>query len=141
MPQWRGIGDPTEAGLLTFAAKAGVVADGVRAHAPRTGEIPFDAASKMMMTTHETASGVIAVLKGAPELVIGLCSHVQQGGRAVPMNDVTRDELRSTSESMGESALRVLALAVVREEGMEGVELADGFEALRGRATLLGLVG
>src|SRR5690606_28866688 len=51
-PRWRALGDPTEAALLAFAAKAGADLEGVRESAPRTAEVPFDADTKMMATRH-----------------------------------------------------------------------------------------
>lgn len=135
--RWRAIGDPTEAALLTFAAKTGIIAEEARTRFRRTGEVPFDAATKMMATYHEGPSGVLAVVKGAPELVLDSCSMVQTNGRPRPLDEAERDRMRAAAEEMAAMALRVLAVAVVHG----GVDVRSGLEGLRGRGTLLGLVG
>jgi len=136
-PSWRAIGDPTEASLLVFAAKAGLVSDETQQRLPRRAEIPFDAASKMMATEHGDERGSFTVIKGAPELVLDLCASKQQGGRPVPIDDGARAEIRVAWERMAERALRVLGVAMAQG----AIDRERGFEAIHGKATLLGLVG
>jgi Ca2+-transporting ATPase len=127
---WHVLGDPTEAALLVLARKAGVDPARLRQQAPRRGELPFDAQTQLMATGHgaEAASRRV-LIKGAPEAVLRLC----RAGDAA----VSRAAL-DLAEAMAAKALRVLAFATV-----DGDELvpAAGFEALTGRARLLGLVG
>jgi len=136
-PSWRAIGDPTEASLVAFGAKAGLGSDATHQRLPRRAEIPFDASSKMMATEHADERGSFVVIKGAPELVLDLCSTRQQDGRSVPLDDGARGEIRVAWEHMAERALRVLGVAVAQG----AIDREGGFEALRGKATLLGLVG
>jgi magnesium-transporting ATPase (P-type) len=137
-PRWRALGDPTEAALLTFAAKAGASVSGVRAVARRRGEIPFDAETKIMATWHERDSGTIVVVKGAAEKVLERCSSRQVGGRREPLDDKARSELQRAWEDMADRALRVLAVAVAVVPA--GVAPRLDLEEIRD-ATLLGLVG
>jgi Ca2+-transporting ATPase len=70
--RWTALGDPTEAALLTAAAKARCEEPGTlhRTH-PRIDEAPFDSLRKRMSTLHGTPSGQVMVcLKGAPEAVL-----------------------------------------------------------------------
>ncbi|GAA1913525.1 HAD-IC family P-type ATPase [Streptomyces durmitorensis] len=68
---WAALGDPTEAALLTGAAKAGCAREGLLRDRPRVGEVPFDSLRKRMTTLHSTAGGAIDIcLKGAPEAVL-----------------------------------------------------------------------
>jgi Ca2+-transporting ATPase len=127
-PRWKPIGDPTEVALLTLALKSGLVPGEVRARWPRRAELPFDPAAKMMATQHETPRGPRVLVKGAPEVVLGLAA----------LDGEARARLRNAAERMAGRALRVLAFGVV-----EGAEL-DGrtrFAPLEGRVTLLGLLG
>ena len=126
--RWTMVGDPTEAALLTLAQKLGHTAP----LPARESELPFDSAAQMMATGH---AGPRILLKGAPEALLTLCGHARVHGADVPLDAAA---LRSSVEAMGTRALRVLALAAV-----DGVALDPkaGFEALHGRAVLLGLVG
>ncbi|MCY0963265.1 cation-translocating P-type ATPase [Streptomyces sp. H27-H5] len=70
--RWIALGDPTEAALLTAAAKAGC-ADQATLHEshPRADEAPFDSVRKRMTTLHTTAEDrVLVCLKGAPEAIL-----------------------------------------------------------------------
>lgn len=138
-PRWRALGDPTEAALLSFAAKAGASIEATRAVARRTGEIPFDADTKMMATFHERDSGTVVVIKGAAEKVLERCSARQVRGRRESLDDATRADLEASWEEMADRALRVLAVAVAAlPPGVTAPHLE--FEEIRD-ATLLGLVG
>jgi magnesium-transporting ATPase (P-type) len=110
---------------VAFAKKGGIDVAELRQSSPRRGEIPFSASAKMMATEH----GDSVYLKGAPEPILDLCGTLDTPARAA---------LHAEAERMAARALRVLAIAVV-----EGATLAEApsFDALRGRAKLLGLVG
>jgi Ca2+-transporting ATPase len=137
-PRWRAIGDPTEAALLTLAVKAGVVLSSLRARLPRRAELPFDPAAQMMATQHEGKDEACIFLKGAPEVVLDFCVTARQGSQDEPLDEETRKEARAAADRMAVRALRVLAIATVAGVQLDG---RAGFSALRGRATLLGLVG
>ncbi|MFN0299968.1 MAG: cation-translocating P-type ATPase, partial [Burkholderiales bacterium] len=130
MAQWTVLGDPTEAALLVAAGKAGIDVRALRQLSPRTAELPFDSDSKMMATRHVDASAPHRVyVKGAPEAVLRLCAA--DGPAAI-------QAARVAAEGMAGRALRVLAVAAVADDPLEA---AGGFDALAGRATLLGLLG
>ncbi|RPH45241.1 MAG: HAD family hydrolase [Burkholderiales bacterium] len=128
---WSVTGDPTEAALLSLAAKAGVDPDALRARLPRGAELPFDADTKLMATGHPVdGAGWRVVIKGAPEAVLRLVASSEDG-------QTVRDA-RAAVDAMAGRALRVLAFAQVSAERFDP---ADGFEVLGARARLLGLVG
>jgi Ca2+-transporting ATPase len=123
-------GDPTEVALLVLAAKAGLDVAALRDEAPREAELPFDASAKLMATRHrEPGAPRAVVVKGAPEAVLRLCAA---DGPAV------LHAARAGADAMAARALRVLAVARVDDAALDP---ADGFDALVGRARLLGLVG
>jgi len=127
---WTVLGDPTEGALLVLARKAGITLEALRRQAPREAELPFDSDTKLMATRHRTASAPRRVwIKGAPEAVLRLCAA--EGGAAV-------QAARDAAEGMATQALRVLAFATVDDDALDA---AAGFDALAGRARLLGLVG
>ena len=135
-PRWRALGDPTEAALLAFAAKAGASVDGVRSVSRRSAEAPFDPETKMMATWHERDGGAMVILKGAPEPVLERCSYCLSNGARQPLDEGRRAELHAAGEAMADRALRVLAVAVLPAD----TTLRRDIEGLRD-ATLLGLVG
>jgi magnesium-transporting ATPase (P-type) len=136
-PRWRALGDPTEAALLTAAWKAGIDPSELRHAHPRTGEIPFDAAARLMATQHGHPARI--VIKGAPEQVLALCGFIRaENGATLPLNDATRANVMAAAEALGAEALRVLALAECRGAS---IDEEKGFAALAGFPVFLGLAG
>ena len=104
------IGEPTECALVNDAAKAGMT--GLEVEHPRVGEAPFDSGRKMMSVIVEEADGTFEqYTKGAPDVVIALCTHCYDGDQIVPMTDEKRQAILSANKAMADNALRVLALA------------------------------
>ena len=104
------VGEPTECALVNDAGKAGLT--GLTAEHPRVGEAPFDSGRKMMSVIVETLDGEYEqYTKGAPDVVIGLCTHIYDGDRIVPLTEERRAELVAANKAMADEALRVLALA------------------------------
>jgi len=127
---WTVIGDPTEGALLVLARKAGLAPAALRKGAPRQAELPFDSDAKMMATGHCRPDGGGQVwIKGAPEAVLRLC----RGDDPALLR-----QAHARADAMAADAMRVLAVATVDHEPFDP---AAGFDALAGRARLLGLVG
>ena len=104
-------GEPTEAALVVWAEKLGMKKSSLKQAFPRCGEAPFDSGRKMMSTLHRTENGVIQYTKGAPDVVIGLCTYYLENGKAVPMTEEHRAEIIAANKEMADKALRVLACA------------------------------
>ena len=113
------IGDPTEAAFVVLAAKLGVDAEETRRALPRRAEVPFDSEYKFMATFHDRPDWLAAealqqphflTVKGAPDVVLDRCSHVQWHGARVPI-DEHRDDLLAANRQLSERGLRVLAFA------------------------------
>ena len=64
------LGDSTEIAILQYAAKAGCIKSELEFLFPRIAELPFDATRKCMTTLHQTPAGVIAIIKGAVEVLL-----------------------------------------------------------------------
>jgi Ca2+-transporting ATPase len=69
-PDWRAVGDPLEAALVTFAGRCGLRPEAERASRPRVAEHPFEQATRRMTTIHTSPGGQLVVCKGAPEAVL-----------------------------------------------------------------------
>ena len=104
------VGEPTECALVNDAGKAGM--QGLDIEHPRVGEAPFDSGRKMMSVVVQEADGSFEqYTKGAPDVVLNLCTQVYDGDKIVPMTEARREELLAANKAMADEALRVLALA------------------------------
>jgi Ca2+-transporting ATPase len=121
------IGDPTEGALVIAAAKAGALPRPLNKAYPRVQEVPFDSDRKRMITIHHVVDSspddispfykeeqdlYIITVKGAPDLVLDLCTHYQKIDNTQTILDKTeRLRILSANEAMTEEALRVLGVA------------------------------
>lgn len=104
-------GEPTEAALVSWAQKLGMEKASLKAEFERCGEAPFDSVRKMMTTVHKAKDGCIQYTKGAPDVVIGKCTHYLKDGKAVPMTEEYMKEILAANKAMADKSLRVLACA------------------------------
>ena len=129
---WEIKGDPTEGALVVAAAKAGLHKPELDAARPRVHEIPFTAESKRMTTLHACPDGVVAFAKGAPEVLLAACTTEQTPVGAVALDASARARVLAAAQRMAGDALRVLAVAKLRDASPGACEHG---------LTLLGLVG
>ncbi|WP_027717212.1 cation-translocating P-type ATPase [Desulfovirgula thermocuniculi] len=109
---WSVGGDPTEGALLVMAAKGGVWREVLEKEERRVAEFPFDAERKRMSVVYRQGDGsLVAYVKGAPDVVLELCSHQMVRGRVVRLSEQDRREILRRNAAMASDALRVLALA------------------------------
>ncbi|HEY5270679.1 MAG TPA: cation-translocating P-type ATPase [Anaerolineales bacterium] len=154
---YRIIGDPTEGSLLIAAAKANAYNVDLHKAYPREDEVPFDSERKRMVTIHDIHDpsaddgspftdgekrnwNVIAV-KGAPDVVLDLCTRYQTiDDKPKAMNETIRQRILDANDSMTEDALRVLGVAyrVIREAPKSETVSVDELEK---DLVFVGLVG
>ena len=109
--QWSVVGDPTEGALLALAAKAGMHRDALLEEYPLVDEIPFDSARKRMTTIHEHEGRLLANVKGAPETVLQLSSHLCRDSGVEELTGEERVRILELVKRMAADGLRVLGLA------------------------------
>jgi Ca2+-transporting ATPase len=112
--QWTVQGDPTEGALLVAARKAGLEEEALDARFARTGEVPFSSERKLMSTIHSDAQRqerLLALTKGAPDVLLGRCSHEFVGDEARPLTAERRAAILAVNEELASEALRTLAVA------------------------------
>jgi len=106
------IGDPTEAALITLAAKAGVDRDALDREFPRVAEVPFDSARKFMATFHRDGDGrILVAVKGGADVLLGRCATVATTSGPVALDSAQRHALDAHIEALAGEGLRVLAVA------------------------------
>ena len=108
------IGDPTEAALIVSAAKAGINKDTLQKKYPRKGEIPFTSERKIMTTFHNINDSNAAYVKGAPEVMLKLCSSIYENGRIKKLTEKRKKEILEINAKFAKNALRVLGFAFKR---------------------------
>jgi Ca2+-transporting ATPase len=130
--RWQIKGDPTEGALVVAAAKAGLHKADLDAQFPRVQEIPFTSETKRMTTLHSTPEGVVAYAKGAPEVILNLCTLALAESGAVPLDSEGREVFVGTARQMASDALRVLAVAFKPNAKLEDAESGMVFIGLVG---------
>ncbi len=101
----------TEAALLKISEKLGVTRASAHKGVISEKEIPFDSTRKRM-TVHIKANGQNAVIcKGAPDILLPICSGILVNGISQPLNSSKKSELSHRLDAMAQNALRVIAVA------------------------------
>jgi Ca2+-transporting ATPase len=138
--EYRIVGDPTEGALVVAAAKANLPREKLEELYPRHNEIPFDATRKRMSTLHNDpdGKGYILFVKGAPDLMLDLCSQIFDQGEVRPMTPEWRQRIADANRTMAQGALRVLAVAQRRFDKKLDILNVEQHE---NDLTFLGLIG
>ncbi len=109
---WEAGGDPTETALLVVAAKAGLTPEKLEASYFRIDELPFDSDRKCMSVVCDNHQGETYVFtKGAPDMVINVCSKIYTARGIVDFTPAMKAEIIWANDSMAGEALRVLGMA------------------------------
>ncbi len=151
---YRMTGDPTEGALVVAAAKAGTLPRPLNQAYPRVQEVPFDSERKRMITVHKIresnpedfspfyhheTSGYVVAIKGAPDLVLDLCTHYQRMEDApAPLTEEQRMRILNANDKMTQEALRVLGVAYRVSPSLPNME---DLEKLEEGMIFVGLVG
>ena len=105
-------GSPTEKAILTAAAEAGQLKSALDSRFPQLREIPFDSKRKRMATVHALPTGGYRVIaKGAPDILLSLCTKIQRSSGAAALTPADRKKLLSKNEALASNAMRMLAVA------------------------------
>ena len=136
---WEIFGDPTEGALIVAAEKAGLGKKELDDAYPRVREIPFTSERKRMTTVHKTPQNdVVAYVKGAPETILEICTHMLETGKEVKLTPAKVSKVLQANEQLASNALRVLAMAYKRLPGA-AEKFAD--DALEKDLVFVGLQG
>lgn len=109
---WTVLGDPTEGALLVAGAKARLRKDELERRHPLVQEIPFDSDRKMMSMVRRSGDGLVAYVKGAPDVLLSRCCEVVAlDGTVTPLTDEIREEIGTANRRFAQQALRVVGFA------------------------------
>jgi Ca2+-transporting ATPase len=123
------LGDSTEVALAQFAFDKNKERTALEKAFPRIAELPFDSTRKCMTTFHQTENGIIAITKGAVELLLEKLVENQKS--LIP-------ELEFKANEMAEKGYRVIGYAI---KEMETLPELQNIEILESELTLIGFAG
>ncbi len=122
------LGDPTEAALLTLAAKAGINIDNKEDEYPFVAEIPFDSDRKQMTIIRRDQDQMIAFVKGAPDVLLANCTRIASENQIKEITQADRERILMVNNDMADQAMRVLGTAYRRFDHLPGKVEADTVE-------------
>ena len=105
------VGDPTEGALLREAERLGIRRSDVERDCPRVAVLPFDSDRKRMTIVRNRGGGLVAAVKGAPEVVLERCSRIRTANGTESLDEAGRRAIRDRVALFASDALRVLAFA------------------------------
>lgn len=104
------IGDQTDGAILKFSNSSEIDLE-------RIDEIPLDSNRKMMTTIHIlNEESNIVLTKGAPEIILGKCKHIDNNGSIEILDAETKEMIIKKIDEMSDKALRVIGFAYKTEE-------------------------
>ena len=107
------IGDQTDGAILRYCK-------GHECDLERVDEIPLDSNRKMMTTIHRLDSANDIVLsKGAPEIILDKCKHIDDNGTIKILDDETKQMILEKVGEMSGHELRVIGFAYKIRDEME----------------------
>ncbi|MBN3864875.1 cation-translocating P-type ATPase [Pseudomonas frederiksbergensis] len=133
-------GDPTEGAFLVAERKLDAPARRLERF-ERVAEIPFTSARKMMSAVvidHEHNDERLLISKGAPDVLLQHCKHIQVGMDVVPLTDDLRAQAVADVNELSGEALRTLSVAY--RSLAPGEDVTAG-EALEAALVFIGTVG
>jgi Ca2+-transporting ATPase len=110
--EWKPQGDPTEVALAVAARKAGIVRSAVLLQSPQVAEMPFSSERMLMATYHQTPTGPVVYVKGAPGKILDSATRVLGPEGIRDLRPRERDELSEQNHALARQGLRVIALAM-----------------------------
>ena len=140
--RWTVLGDPTEGALIVAARKAGLEDAALDARFERIGEVPFSSERKLMSTIHSDAERqerVLALTKGAPDVLLARCSQELVGEEPRPLTEARRAAILACNEDLAGEALRTLGVAARSLERDGAPEALD--QRVERDLVFLGLIG
>ncbi|WMW25457.1 cation-transporting P-type ATPase [Methanolobus sediminis] len=118
-------GDPTEGSLLIYASEFTDIGK-LKDDYPRESEYPFDSKKQRMQVVCKTPEGTMeAYMKGAPEVILDMCSHILVNGKEETLGDEEEKNLAAEHLEMAKRGERVLSFAYRKADSVK--EYEDGF--------------
>ncbi len=109
---YEAVGSPTEKAILLAAAASDAPKEQLERLCPRIDELPFDSVRKRMLTVHRLSNGSFRIIaKGAPDILLSLCSELEQEHKRSRLTDSVRRSVLSANDRLAHQAMRVIGVA------------------------------
>ena len=105
------VGDETDRAFLLAGIVKGVNVRKFRQITKQLAFFPFDSGKKTMGGVYEIAGKKVAIVKGAPEAVLGMCAEFDDGGKEVRMGPSQKNGVLGALEALAGGGMRVIAVA------------------------------
>eukprot|EP00741_Cyanophora_paradoxa_P024434 tig00022075_g23591.t2 len=142
------IGNKTECALLSYGQLVGGSSyKEIRKQLPVIKRFPFSSARKMMgsVVSSKTKGGQPLIslhVKGAAEIVLGMCSHcTEKDGTVVPLTEERRAHIQELIKAMARESLRCICLAWKEYESGTAPDFAHEAAEIPSGLAVLGVFG
>ncbi len=133
------LGDPTEIALLHVSQRLNLSADSYE----RLYEVPFDSESKRMSVVVKNSKNKFFVfMKGAPDILINLCTDYLIGNEVRPLTPKIRFDLEEKNQKFATQGYRMLGMASkeITPDEAELKVFSEDTEEIEARMTYIGSV-
>ncbi|MEO5602602.1 MAG: cation-translocating P-type ATPase [Cyclobacteriaceae bacterium] len=122
------VGESTEVALAQYALEKNYDKPSLESKYPRIAEIPFDSTRKCMTTFHQTEAGVVAIVKGAVDVLFHKLEEQQKN--SIP-------EFEGKANEMADKGYRTLGYAIRMFNDLPEINYAEVESSL----TFIGIAG
>lgn len=137
-PKEKDIGDPTEIALLRAATKMSVIVNYERLY-----EVPFDSNSKRMsILVKNPQSKHFVLTKGAPDVLLNLCTFYSSKGDIKPLDNEMRMKIEEKVQNIAGGGYRMLGMAykTLEVDAVEIKLLSENIKEIEARLVYVGAV-
>jgi len=125
LSDWRIIGAPTEAALLSAAIQSGLNREKLLKKEKFINKLPFVSENKYMITLHKKGGKYIIYEKGAPEKLLEKSSSFYHKGKLHKLTKNEKNKLNKTYEKLTNKGLRVIGVAIREIENVNNIKNKD----------------
>ena len=113
------IGDPTDIAILDYCINN----SDTTYNSERIHEFPLDSTRKRMSTINKINDEKYILVKGAPELLLDLCSHKSDDSKISPLSDDDKKFIKDKVNAYTDNALRVLLFAYKKVDNEDNEDI------------------
>lgn len=110
--KWRAMGSSTETALLLAAMPLGYDPEKLKKDYHKLAEKTFNSSDKFMASLYAYKDRLILFEKGAPEVVLAKCTHINKGQGVEKWSEDDKKEVLAEADNFTKKGLRLIAVAL-----------------------------